>query len=252
MTSIAGVQSCGKSTLLNTIFGVNMETSAGCCTRGINLALVRSEGWNAHFDYVMIMDTEGLCNPNFQQEGWYDYHNNWLATVATLAANTCLLMSNNEDDTLVRKVLPFAMLSHFNAADTLEKFGFGQRHLFFIYNRTNPEDAERALFQNRFTLQKMVEEKREELKIHSEPTNGFNPFCLDKKQFYYLGPDLNHPKSYGRNVLKIRDGIANACGLQFSPKSLNGWFSLFSCLLDALRVQDFELSFENFFEIRYD
>ena len=50
-----------------------MDTSVGCCTRGVNLALVPSQGdWSAKCDYVLIMDTEGICNPNFKEEPWYD------------------------------------------------------------------------------------------------------------------------------------------------------------------------------------
>ena len=64
--SVAGVQSSGKSTLLNTIFGINLETSVGCCTRGVNMALVPSQGeWQAKSDYILVIDTEGLCNPIF-------------------------------------------------------------------------------------------------------------------------------------------------------------------------------------------
>ena len=117
--SVAGVQSSGKSTLLNTIFGINLETSIGCCTRGVNMALVPSQGeWQAKSDYILVIDTEGLCNPVFTEEKWYDRHNNWLATLAILSPDVCCLLSNNEDDTIVRTVLPFAMLCHHNAKET--------------------------------------------------------------------------------------------------------------------------------------
>jgi len=78
--SVAGVQSSGKSTLLNTLYGTSMETSVGACTRGINIALIPSEGkWKAKCDFILVMDTEGICNPNFMGEKWYDFHNNWTA-----------------------------------------------------------------------------------------------------------------------------------------------------------------------------
>ena len=113
-----------------------MDTSVGCCTRGVNLALVPSQGdWNAKSDYILIMDTEGICNPNFKEEPWYDHHNNWLATLAILGPDVCCLLSNNEDDTLVRNVLPFAMLCHHNAKGTLATAGLNKRQVFFVYNR---------------------------------------------------------------------------------------------------------------------
>jgi predicted GTPase len=39
-----GVQSSGKSTLLNTMFGIQMRTSVGQCTRGVNMQLLAVDG----------------------------------------------------------------------------------------------------------------------------------------------------------------------------------------------------------------
>ena len=142
-----------------------METSAGCCTRGVNIALVPSTGdWQAKADFILVMDTEGLCNPNFQDEPWYDHHNNWLASLAILAPDACCLVSNNEDDTVVRNVLPFAMLCHHNSQKTLADVGFNERKLLFVYNRIDPADAKKCLKYNRLTMMKTLEEKKKELK----------------------------------------------------------------------------------------
>jgi hypothetical protein len=42
--SVMGVQSSGKSTLLNTMFGIQMRTSVGQCTRGVNMQLLAVDG----------------------------------------------------------------------------------------------------------------------------------------------------------------------------------------------------------------
>ena len=39
--AVLGAQSCGKSTLLNTVFGLNFPVSSGRCTRGAYLQLVK-------------------------------------------------------------------------------------------------------------------------------------------------------------------------------------------------------------------
>ena len=154
VVSAAGVQSAGKSTLLNTLFGVNMETSVGCCTRGVNIAIVPSEGdWKVKSDYVMVMDTEGLCNPNLKHFGeWYKRHNNWLASISMLAPNVCCILSNNEDDTLVRDVIAIPMLCYHDARHKLTRAGFNKRNVFFVYNRVNPVDAEKHLNKNRESM----------------------------------------------------------------------------------------------------
>lgn len=153
VVSIAGVQSTGKSTLINTMFGCKMRTKMGCCTRGVNMALVPSRGWNTaggnSADYILVLDTEGICNPVFQYEPWYRWHNNRLATFAVLAADVCILLSNNEDHTVVQQVLPFVMLVFSKACATLQRAGFGERHLKFVYNRVQIEKAEEELSGNR-------------------------------------------------------------------------------------------------------
>ena len=79
--SIVGTQSTGKSTLLNTMFGLNFDVSAGRCTRGAFMRLF-------HFhedakkiskcDHLLLIDTEGLGTPELR---FIDKHrDNELAT----------------------------------------------------------------------------------------------------------------------------------------------------------------------------
>ncbi|XP_048846979.1 interferon-induced very large GTPase 1-like [Brienomyrus brachyistius] len=61
--SVLGVQSTGKSTMLNAMFGLQFAVSAGRCTRGAFMQLVElSEDMKMQqsFDYVLVVDTEGL------------------------------------------------------------------------------------------------------------------------------------------------------------------------------------------------
>ena len=58
--SILGVQSSGKSTLLNTMFGIQFKVSAGRCTRGAFLQLLPIEMSELKCDYILVVDTEGL------------------------------------------------------------------------------------------------------------------------------------------------------------------------------------------------
>ncbi|CAD8160471.1 unnamed protein product [Paramecium pentaurelia] len=65
--SVLGPQSSGKSTILNKIFGCHFWTSVGRCTKGIYLNLLKiqfKEYFNNLFDYILILDSEGLQNPN--------------------------------------------------------------------------------------------------------------------------------------------------------------------------------------------
>ncbi|CAD8070845.1 unnamed protein product [Paramecium primaurelia] len=65
--SVLGPQSSGKSTILNKIFGCHFWTSVGRCTKGIYLQLLKIHNkafFNNLFDYIIILDTEGLQSPN--------------------------------------------------------------------------------------------------------------------------------------------------------------------------------------------
>ena len=80
--SILGVQSSGKSTLLNTMFGLRFNVSVARCTRGAFIQLLsldenlRNE---LHCDFILIVDTEGICAPELLGDNSQE-HDNELAT----------------------------------------------------------------------------------------------------------------------------------------------------------------------------
>ncbi|KAJ8261487.1 hypothetical protein COCON_G00172100 [Conger conger] len=82
--TVLGVQSTGKSTLLNTMFGVQFAVSSGRCTRGAFMLLIRvKEDFKVRLgcDYIMIIDTEGLKAPQLAQLDDSYEHDNELATL---------------------------------------------------------------------------------------------------------------------------------------------------------------------------
>ncbi|XP_017600843.1 PREDICTED: interferon-induced very large GTPase 1-like, partial [Corvus brachyrhynchos] len=61
--SVLGIQSTGKSTLLNAMFGLQFNVSAGRCTRGAFMQLIpvgEELQQDLGFDFVLVVDTEGL------------------------------------------------------------------------------------------------------------------------------------------------------------------------------------------------
>ncbi|CAD8102332.1 unnamed protein product [Paramecium sonneborni] len=72
--SVLGPQSSGKSTILNKIFGCHFWTSVGRCTKGIYLQLLKihnKQFFNNLFDYIIILDSEGLQSPS-QEDSEFD------------------------------------------------------------------------------------------------------------------------------------------------------------------------------------
>ncbi|KAK7078103.1 hypothetical protein SK128_010609 [Halocaridina rubra] len=79
--SVLGVQSSGKSTLLNTMLGLQFAVGAGRCTKGVYAQLIPLEKDNLDitYDYMLVVDTEGLRAPELGK-GKHE-HDNEIATL---------------------------------------------------------------------------------------------------------------------------------------------------------------------------
>ena len=105
--SVLGIQSTGKSTLLNAMFGLQFNVSAGRCTRGafIQLLPVKSnKSIKPMCDYVLIVDTEGLRAPELSSTESVT-HDNELATFAIGLADVAIINIYGEAPVIFYKLL---------------------------------------------------------------------------------------------------------------------------------------------------
>ena len=89
--SVLGIQSSGKSTMLNTMFGLEFPVSAGRCTRGAFVSLIPvgdSLKSTSNIDYVLVIDTEGFKGSRDPQ---LREHDNELATFAIGLADVTIV-----------------------------------------------------------------------------------------------------------------------------------------------------------------
>ena len=116
--SVLGLQSTGKSTMLNTAFGLQFNVSSGRCTRGAFIQLLPLDehlSKQTGFSYVLIVDTEGLRAPELDSLQTQK-HDNELATFVIGLANTTLINIYGEvpgdmDDILQTSVHAFLRMS---------------------------------------------------------------------------------------------------------------------------------------------
>uniref|UniRef100_A0AAY5ECT0 VLIG-type G domain-containing protein n=2 Tax=Electrophorus electricus TaxID=8005 RepID=A0AAY5ECT0_ELEEL len=104
--SVLGIQSSGKSTMLNAMFGLQFAVSAGRCTRGAFMQMVKvSEEMKAElkFDYILVVDTEGLRA--MELTGNLRCHDNELATFVTGLANMTLVNIFGENPAEMQDIL---------------------------------------------------------------------------------------------------------------------------------------------------
>ncbi|XP_071810940.1 interferon-induced very large GTPase 1-like [Apostichopus japonicus] len=96
--SVIGIQSSGKSTLLNSMFGVKFPVRAGRCTRGLYFQLLEvNEAFHEQlgFKYLLIIDTEGLHSPDRTVLNDHTFDNS-IATLAMCIGDLTLLNIGQE------------------------------------------------------------------------------------------------------------------------------------------------------------
>ncbi|XP_077303285.1 interferon-induced very large GTPase 1-like [Lithobates pipiens] len=106
--TVLGVQSTGKSTLLNTMFGLQFPVASGRCTRGAFMTLLRvkenfQEKLGCHF--ILVIDTEGLKAPELASlEGSYE-HDNELATLVVGLSDITIINMAMENTSEMKDIL---------------------------------------------------------------------------------------------------------------------------------------------------
>ena len=116
--SVLGLQSTGKSTMLNTTFGLHFNVSAGRCTRGAFMQLIPvSEEMRlvTSCAYILVVDTEGLRAPELDSQETQK-HDNELSTFVIGLANVTLINIYGEvpgdmDDILQTSVHAFLRMN---------------------------------------------------------------------------------------------------------------------------------------------
>ena len=100
--TVLGTQSTGKSTLLNTMFGVQFPVSAGRCTKGAFMQLIPIVLENFPYDGLLLIDTEGLGAPEYKQD---NTHDNEIATFVLGISDLAILNVRGELPTNIENFL---------------------------------------------------------------------------------------------------------------------------------------------------
>ncbi len=105
--SVLGLRGSGKSTMLNAMFGLQSAVSAGRYTRGAFMQLIRVSDemkTQLHFDYILVVDTEGLHAPELAGRSTR-HHDNELATFVVGIGNLTLINIFGENPSEMQDIL---------------------------------------------------------------------------------------------------------------------------------------------------
>ncbi|XP_006117650.2 interferon-induced very large GTPase 1-like [Pelodiscus sinensis] len=109
--SVLGIQSTGKSTLLNAMFGLQFSVSAGRCTRGAFMQLIKvdeSLQQSLNVDYILVVDTEGLRAMELASKSTLN-HDNELATFVIGLGNMTVINIFGENPSEMHDILQIAV-----------------------------------------------------------------------------------------------------------------------------------------------
>lgn len=101
--SVLSVQSSGRSTLLNTIFGLQFIKCSSRCTRGVFMQLVPVNETVFPFDYLLVLTIEGLRAFELGEQKYND--DNELATFAICLADITFLDIKGDSSTEIVDIL---------------------------------------------------------------------------------------------------------------------------------------------------
>lgn len=121
--AIIGAENSGKSTLLNTMFGVRFAVSKGTCTRG---AFIQVINVNKDFreelgcDCIMIIDTEGLKPHQMVQDDHSHERDKEVASLA-VALSDATIISVSRDNSSEKDILEMVLHAYTRLKDVGKK-----------------------------------------------------------------------------------------------------------------------------------
>ena len=189
--SVLGIQSSGKSTLLNTMFGLQFPVSAGRCTKGVYMQLRKvPDGSDLPFDYAVVFDTEGLRAPE-RGESYID-HDNELATFVTGLGNVTIMNIKGENVAEIKDVLQ--IVSHaFLRLEMVDKCLNKDRSCIFVHQNVPATDAKEKMAQGTQTFVETLDKMTAEA-ADLENMAGIHTFeqviKFDRNKHIFYAPDL--------------------------------------------------------------
>ena len=225
---VLGVQSSGKTTLLNTMFGLQFAVSAGRCTRGVYMQLVPVDDNNSlPYDYVCVIDTEGLRAPdNFEQDAHRDKE---LAALAIGLGDLTILNVKGENYSVMQDILQIYVQTflRMKAVTPAEK---NQRRCLLIHQNVSATSAKEKLSSDSYNLKDNLDKRTCEV-AHQENIEGIERFdqviMFDCQRDVHFIPSFwvgNLPMAYANpgysgQVLDIRKKIFSDIATQFEDGS---------------------------------
>ncbi|KAI4874290.1 hypothetical protein NFI96_004459 [Prochilodus magdalenae] len=250
--SVLGLQSTGKSTMLNTMFGLQFAVSAGRCTRGAFMQLIRVKEEvkeDLRFDYLLVVDTEGLESLELVGK----QQDNELATFVTGLADLTLINIFGENPAEMKDIIQIVVQAFLR----MKKVKLTPSCMFVHQNVPDISAGEKNMEGRRRlqeTLDNMTCLAATQEVSSAEYFTDVIKFDIEKDVHYFAqlwqgNPPMAPPNPrYSENVKSLKQAVLTAAA-QHKCLTISELKVRIRDLWTAVLSEDFVFSFKNTLEI---
>ncbi|XP_041432682.1 up-regulator of cell proliferation-like isoform X3 [Xenopus laevis] len=250
--TVLGVQSTGKSTLLNTMFGLQFPVSSGRCTRGAFMTLMKvRENFQGELgcEFILVIDTEGLRAPELTSlENSYE-HDNELATLVVGLSDITIVNMALENTTEMKDILQIVV----HAFLRMKEIGRKPK-CYFVHQNVSEVSAHEN---NRRDRVKLLEHLNEMTKIAANMENktkftAFSDIMIydpEKDNSYIPGlwngvpPMASINVAYSETICELKAYLIES--MKNKGHRIGDFMELIESLWNAVKYENFIFSFRN-------
>ncbi|XP_073491658.1 interferon-induced very large GTPase 1-like isoform X2 [Aquarana catesbeiana] len=255
--TVLGVQSTGKSTLLNTMFGLQFPVASGRCTRGAFMTLLKVKKNlvdDLGCELILVIDTEGLKAPELASvEDSYE-HDNELATFVVGLSDITIINMAMENTTEIKDILQIVVHAFLRMKEIGKK-----PNCQFVHQNVSDVSAHDKNMRDR---QKLLEQLDEMTKVASRMEEKSNmarfsdvmDYDIEKHSWYIPGfwhgvpPMASVNTGYSEKVFELKRQLFETMKRQLesrSPQSISDFIKWIKSLWNAVKYEKFIFSFRN-------
>ncbi|XP_060112653.1 interferon-induced very large GTPase 1-like [Heteronotia binoei] len=255
--SVLGVQGTGKSTLLNTMFGLQFAVSSDQCTRGAFMTLLKVREnliQELGCDFILVINTEGLKAPELAKLEDSYQHDNELATLVIGLSDLTIVnmsMGNASEMKDILQIVTHAFLR-------MERIGQRPNCQFVHLNVSDVSVPGQNMRDRKHLLEQLTKMTQAAAKIEKLDKNikfsDIMDYDPEIHNWYIPGlwrgvpPMASVNRGYSEKVFELKKYLfefLRDCFIKKSPKDIPQFIVWMKSLWIAMKHENFSFSFQN-------
>ncbi|XP_063285658.1 interferon-induced very large GTPase 1-like [Pelobates fuscus] len=256
--TVLGVQSTGKSTLLNTMFGLQFPVASGQCTRGAFMTLINvKEDFHEDLgcDFILVIDTEGLKNSVSISDDQNYENDNELATLAVGLSDIAIINMAMESTAEMKDILQIVV----HAFIRMTKAGKKPNCQFAHQNVSDVSAPDNTLIERIKLMEELNKMTEKAAKMESNRAKSFSDiieYNLEEHSWYIpslwhgVPPMASVNSGYSENIFKFKQYLfdfmkKNKSNKMSQPQDIATFVKWLNNLWKEVKHEKFLFSFRN-------